>query len=266
MRAIIVDDEPAAADYLLLLCMQIPDVEVTAQFYNAFDALDYLNNHPVELALLDIEMPGMRGIDAISKMRAILPELAVVFVTGYDQYALPAFQADAVSYLLKPCDANELSHAVEKVRRLSRPTASGRILVHTFGSFDLFIDNTVYRFANSKAKELLALLIDRCGGVVSMEQVISLLWEERPYDETVKQLYRKAVIYLHSLCREKNLDFFVSNRGSCHILVDRLQCDYYRFLEGSHDARQTFDGEYLSEYSWAEQTLAKLCRLQASFE
>lgn len=259
MRAIIVDDESLCADYLEKLCMDIKDLFIVGKFCNALEAKDFLSVNQVDLAFLDIEMPGLNGIASAAELRILCPNLEVIFVTGYEQYALDAFRTDAVSYLLKPCDFEELAHAVEKAARLL-PPAKKRMEIRTFGCFAVFIDGEPYRFSNKKAKELLALLIDRQGAVVTMEQAVCLLWEDRPYDSTVKQLYRKAVIYLNQLSAQKQINFFVSNRGSCHILPSSIDCDYFDLLEGSPEARTKFCGEYLLDYSWGEDTLGRLER------
>lgn len=257
MRAIIVDDESYCADYLEGLCEDIQGLRIIGKFENAMEARDFLSNNRVELAFLDIEMPGLSGIQAVEALREVCPGLAIIFVTGYENYAMDAFKLDAVSYLLKPCDSSELAHAIEKAARLI-PLTSKRLQVRTFGHFAVYIDGEPFRFSNRKAKELMALLVNQQGGVVTMEQAVCTLWEDRPYDNTVKQLYRKAVIYLNQISSQKNLNFFVSNRGSCHIIPSAMLCDYFELLAGNPKAREYFNGEYMMDYSWGEETLAGL--------
>lgn len=264
VKAIIVDDELFSAEYLESVCMELRELEIEAVFNNAFDALAYLRSNRCDLIFMDIEMPGLNGLQAVEEIRKILPDIGIIFVTGYEQYALDAFRADAVSYLLKPCCAEEVGHAVEKARRLCPPPSQKRVRVQTFGLFSVFIDEAPFHFSNGKAKELLALLIDRRGASVSIEQAVGYLWEDRPYDDTVKQLYRKAVIYLNQIMREKSLDFFVSARGSCHIVPSKLDCDYYRLLDGDAQMLRLYNGEYLSDYSWAEDTNGQLNRFTQS--
>ena len=259
MKAVIVDDESYCADYLERLCADMRGLTIVGKFLNALDAKEFLTVHMVDLVFLDIEMPGINGIDAMKELRQICPMLGVVFVTGYEQYAMEAFRADAVSYLLKPCDAEELAHAVEKAVKLL-PPAKKRLEVRTFGHFAVFIDGEAFRFSNMKAKELLAFLIDQRGREVTMEQAVNLLWEERPYDNMVKQLYRKAVISLNQMSGQNNLNFFASNRGSCHIIPAAMTCDYYDFLAGESEAKDKYNGEYMVDYSWGEVTLCSIER------
>ncbi len=137
-----------------------------------------------------------------------------------------------------------------------------RVAVRTFGEFDIFIDGELIEFTNNKAKELFAVCIDNCGGEVAMKKVINLLWEGRDYDEKVKRLYRKAVVYLNTLFEEYGVETVFSNgRGHCHVNRHEFYCDYYEVLEGKNIKETLFNGKYMSNYSWAEETCGILCRL-----
>lgn len=261
MRAIIVDDEKFCIDYLEQLCEEAGDVEICGKFQDILQAVGYLAGHRAELAFLDIEMPGINGIQAADSLRQYNPNLNIIYITGYEQYALDAFKKDAVDYLLKPCSPKELRKALDKAKKLSAGVLKPRVQIQTFGHFAVYVDGIPCRFTNRKAKELLALMVDFRGAEVSIEQAVSVLWEDRPYDETVKQLYRKAIVYLRQFMKEYNLDFIDISRGRCHVIPSRIICDYYQFLEGDEQAVKSFGGEYMGEYSWAEMTLARLERL-----
>ena len=119
---------------------------------------------------------------------------------------------------------------------------------------------SLYLSSSPKAKELLALLIDRNGGTVTMAEAIDVLWETRKYDEAVKQLYRKALRYIKNLLAENELDFLVINRGSCSIIPEAITCDFYQLLENDPHAISQFDGEYMVDYSWGEMRVAWIMR------
>ncbi|MCM1049031.1 MAG: hypothetical protein NC433_11480 [Clostridiales bacterium] len=137
-----------------------------------------------------------------------------------------------------------------------------RLQVRTFGEFDIFIDGELIEFTNHKAKELFAICIDNCGGEVSMKTVIDILWEDRDYDEKVKRLYRKAVVYLNTLFDEHGLnEVFTNGRGRCHINRHKINCDYYEVLDGKNIKDTLFNGKYMSNYSWGEETCGTLCRM-----
>ena len=263
MKAIIVDDEIFCGEYLKDMLTDTALVEVAGSFQDIGKALFFMKDEAVDLVFLDIEMPQMNGIEAARRMREINPAVGIIFVTGYDQYAMEAFKEEAVSYLLKPCTKDELIRAVERARRLTKAPPA-RVTVKTFGHFAVFIDGKPCRFTNSKAKELLAIMIDWKGSGVTMEQAVDLLWENRPYDDAVKQLYRKAVSYLRQFMRENQADFIDIGRGQLNIIPSKINCDYYRLLDGDRAAREEYEaagGLYMSEYSWAENTLAGIERI-----
>jgi two-component system, LytTR family, response regulator len=114
IRAIVVDDEDLARQILREYLSQEEDVEIVAECNNGFDAVKAIAEWKPDLAFLDVQMPKLDGFEVLELVDA---DLAVVFVTAYDQYAMKAFEAAAVDYLLKPFDAGRLRAALEKARR-----------------------------------------------------------------------------------------------------------------------------------------------------
>jgi len=120
MRVVAADDEPLLLADLVRLLAALPDVDVVGEAKNGLEVLDLVErNHPDAL-FLDIRMPGLDGLGVVAELDpAHAP--AVVFVTSFDQYAVQAFEAEAVDYLLKPFDPARLAKAVDRVRsRLGR--------------------------------------------------------------------------------------------------------------------------------------------------
>ncbi len=116
LKAIIVDDEEFARSSLFFLLQQnCPDVEITGIARSVAEAREILTHHNVNLFFLDIAMPGGNGFELIAEAQK--QQAAVIFTTAYDQYALKAIKANALDYLLKPIDIDELKTAVEKVSR-----------------------------------------------------------------------------------------------------------------------------------------------------
>jgi two-component system, LytTR family, response regulator len=116
IRTIIVDDEPSAVNVLSLLLKKKckDDVEIIATSGSPQEGRELILKHAPDLVFLDIEMPGMTGIDLLRSFTN--PGFQVVFVTAYDAYAVEAFRLSAVDYLLKPVEADDVVKAVQKIK------------------------------------------------------------------------------------------------------------------------------------------------------
>jgi two-component system LytT family response regulator/two-component system response regulator LytT len=127
IKALVVDDEQLAREELCYLLGQAGGVTVVAQAANGVDALAAIEAHAPDLVFLDVQMPGLTGFEVarrILERQELAAEpgddaggVEIVFVTAFDQYAIEAFQVDAVDYLLKPVDPERLEQAVQRARR-----------------------------------------------------------------------------------------------------------------------------------------------------
>src|SRR5262245_62427332 len=118
IRVAIVDDEALAVSGLRDYLVALPDVEVVAECANGFEAVKVVSELQPDLLLLDVQMPKLDGFEVLDLVGR---DVAVIFVTAYDQYALKAFEVHAIDYLLKPFSAARLSEALDRAReRLSR--------------------------------------------------------------------------------------------------------------------------------------------------
>lgn len=119
MKAIIIDDERLARSELRKLLQDFPEIEVVDEASNADEGLQKIENHNPDLIFLDIQMPGKTGFDMLSELDHA-PQ--VIFTTAYDEYALKAFEVNALDYLLKPVEPRRLADAVEKLKRAGGAT------------------------------------------------------------------------------------------------------------------------------------------------
>lgn len=115
MKCIIVDDEPLAREGMELNISDVPFLELVGQFGNALTANDFLMTHPVDLMFLDIEMPGITGLEFL---RDIKVDPLVILTTAYPQYALEGFELDVVDYLVKPIRLQRFVKAVNKAKEI----------------------------------------------------------------------------------------------------------------------------------------------------
>jgi two-component system, LytTR family, response regulator LytT len=117
LRAVVVDDEQLAREEICYLLDEMGGVAVVAQAGNGPDAVEAVNEHEPDLVFLDVQMPGLTGFEVAKRLVAAGPQVAIVFVTAYDQHAIEAFEVNAVDYLLKPVDSGRLETAVQRVRQ-----------------------------------------------------------------------------------------------------------------------------------------------------
>lgn len=260
MRVMIVDDERIAIEELYDICVSHRLVDEAVTFDNPADALVFIaQNHDIDIAFLDIEMPIMTGLDLAKRINAINNQTKIIFVTGFKEYAYDAYQVNAIGYILKPYDDDSVFGEIEKAERLSPVVSKKEITVKTFGYFDIFVNQKPVYFSSSKAKEFIALLVDRQGGAVSTEQAVSALWPDREYDETVQSLFRKMLKSLRASLSDAGIsDIFVDVRNQRSIDTSKFSCDYYKFIENPRENVDSFHGEYMEGYAFAKPTAAKI--------
>ncbi|MGZ5285583.1 MAG: LytR/AlgR family response regulator transcription factor [Flavisolibacter sp.] len=126
MKAIIIDDERLARTELRKLLQDFPEIEIVDEASNADEGIQKIENHNPDLIFLDIQMPGKTGFDMLSELDHA-PH--VIFTTAYDEYALKAFEVNALDYLLKPVEPRRLADAVEKMKRSNGGAVSDRSML-----------------------------------------------------------------------------------------------------------------------------------------
>jgi len=123
MKAIIIDDERLARAELRKLLQEFPEIEIVDEASNAEEGVQKIESHNPDLVFLDIQMPGKTGFDMLSELDHA-PH--VIFTTAYDEYALKAFEVNALDYLLKPVEPRRLADAMEKLKRVNAASGAER--------------------------------------------------------------------------------------------------------------------------------------------
>ena len=136
MRCIIVDDEPLAREGMELNIAELSYLELVGQFSTAVDALNFLNNQSVDLMFLDIQMPGLSGLDFI---RSLKEKPMIILSTAYQQYALEGFELDVIDYLVKPIRLKRFIQAVSKAKELHELKQKAEQNTGTINEADLYI-------------------------------------------------------------------------------------------------------------------------------
>ena len=254
MTVICVDDEKLLLQHMVSMCRQIPEVQDVHGFSRGGEALAWLEKNTCDLALLDINMPDMDGIILAKMIRERRTNTDIVFVTGYGQYAMDAWSIHARGYILKPVSLDRLKEEIAYIQELRQFTGrqNAHIEVKTFGNFDVLVDGEPVHFQRAKAKELLALLVERQGESLSREEAYRILWEERPYDRPAQKTVDVIFRSLRATLEEYGIsEILVHEHGAIRLNPRLVSCDMYRFLLGDVAAINEYRGEYMSAYPWA---------------
>lgn len=258
MRVICVDDEQSVLDNFRIKTKDFTEIESLELFQSAGSAIKWVEQKPVDVAFLDMEMPQMNGIELAKKMKQIDRNIRIIFVTAYEQYALDAFRVDALGYLLKPYTREEIQNELEKAA-LMRSRPKKRVEIQTIPNFIVAVDGNTLHFDRSKPEELMALLVDRAEAGVTAGEAIACLWPGRPADENTQTLYRVTFHRLLEVLKESGIEYIIGSEGrKRYIITDQIECDLYRILNGNKEEIRKYSGEYMKEYSWAESRNAQL--------
>ena len=221
LKVLIVDDELPARERLKSLLVEIPDTEVVGEASNGEQSLTRAYELTPDVVLLDVRMPGMDGIEVAQHLNALAEPPAVIFTTAFDEYAVNAFEAHAVGYLLKPIRKEKLAAALERAGRLTRPqlqkiaaASSEKRRTHIAarrreGLRLIPIDAVQFFFAEQKYTT-----VRHVNGEDLIEDSLRSLEEE--FDVDFVRIHRNALVnvrYLERIERGDDGQYFVRLRG-----------------------------------------------------
>jgi two-component SAPR family response regulator len=280
MRIFVLDDEPIALRVSKKIVQEVmPDSQITG-FGNADQVFTYIDETGMkpDVVFSDIEMPGMSGLEFAVHLKKKCPNAVIIFVTAYSQYALEAFRLHVHGYILKPLTTDrvkeELEHALEEKKsgqpeqddlspesdlKQRQKNLQEQLKVECFGNFEVYWKNMPLMFGRRQTKELLAFLVDRRGTACTPEEIAQVLWQNQ---NDLEGLSAQVLILLKDLKRVLDTigreDIIISRGGKIAIRKDAIDCDYYRMLAGDMYAVNSYQGEYMAQYTWAEITDGKL--------
>lgn len=291
MRAVIIDDERPALEGLKFL-LQKSGVEVCGTFQNPLLAMEKSAELKPDVAFIDIEMPGMDGLEAAERLLMLLPELKIIFVTAYHQYAVEAFELAAIDYVLKPVHPQRLGRTLSRLRTEPAPRQAGLeeadardgkagvTKIRFLGRFECFTPEgkrLELHWRTAKAKELFVHLLHKRGVSVPKERLIDLLWPEMEEEKALTNLHT-TVYQVRRLLKDRVLPCTLSyvensyrlDAHNVEIDIDRWEAEVKEALQDprSDDARlqrlkrlaEAYDGDFLEQegYLWAEDERQRL--------
>ncbi|MCQ2432189.1 MAG: response regulator [Clostridia bacterium] len=261
MIIMVADDEMIQMEHLKEAVSEaVPDGEITG-FTDPLKALAWAKDNMPEIVFLDIQMPVMDGISLAKRLKSINPRVNLVFVTGYyKEYVFEAMPLHFSGYLQKPASAQKVRQELENLRfPLIREEPQHKLKVKCFGDFEIFYDDKPVSFSRVKSKEIFAYLVDRKGAKVNGNKICAVVYEDGENESSNKSNLRSCVAdikeTLHALGADEVL---VKGWDSYAIDPTRIDCDYFDWEKNEPYAIHAFHGEYMSQYSWAEETLGFL--------
>lgn len=254
MKILIVDDEAYLRDELkdsLERILSAKNEYSEADDYNS--AVKQLKENSFDIAFLDIHLKGKNGLEIAERAKRISPKTNLVMVTAYSEYALEAFKLFVSGYLLKPFSDNDLREVLDHLRT---PVDRGgaRLEIRCFGNFEVFVGGKPMIFKRSKEKELLAYLISLKGASASKNEICANIFEDSVTPDKADIHFRQVFASLKKDLKHHGLeDLIVHNNNAYAIDTALVRCDYYDYITGKTTGENVYRGEFMNQYSWAEQ-------------
>ena len=252
MNILIADDEEyARIEIEEVLERIIPDKKTKLFFAEDYDsAMSVIGDNRIDIAFLDIQMPGKNGLALAQNIKRASPETNIIMVTAYSQYALDALKLFVSGYLLKPVMENEMREVLQNLRNPIKDTKK-RLDVRCFGHFEIFYATESY--------ELLAYLICLKGASATRGDICSYVFDESNDIDKNYSYFRKIVSALKKDLNNYGLDeLLIQNVNSYSVDTSLLRCDYYDYLTGQAEEERSYKGEFMTQYEWAEEYIYSL--------
>ena len=254
MIAIAVDDEALMLRALTSAIEASDDIAEVSGFSDCEEALEFVKGRFVDIAFLDINMRGMGGLALAEKIVAARPDCKIVFCTGYEEYAIPAFKLHASGYLMKPISAEDVQVEIDNIKGVKQKEKP--LTVKCFGNFEVYAKDEKVIFKRLKSKELFAFLVDRNGAGMTAKQICAVLFPDDTDDTKNAAYLRQLVLDLKNTLKAVGAENVLCHETPCYrVDTNLIKCDYISYLE---NGKPEFRGEYMTQYSWAEETCAML--------
>jgi len=277
LKTILVDDEPLALQHLAEELERIGGWEIIGKYRNPKIALEHIDQDRPQVLFLDIEMPEMNGIILAERALEICPDVIIIFVTVFEEYAVKAFDLNAQDYILKPLHPDRLIQATSRVvQRLQRQknglaSSSECVKVHMFRSLQFERSGQAPitpRWKTWKAQELFALLLHYRGKPVRKQMLLDHLWPDIEWKKGITQLYT-AIYQIRKLLQEERINIGIANCDEGYRLdLNDIALDIEEWENRLNKAPNVsennlmfhkelagrYRGDYLMEYAyiWAE--------------
>lgn len=283
MNVILVDDEPLALQHLAEELSRLDWIRIVGQYRNPVLALEHMDRDCPQAVFLDIEMPGMNGIELAERIVQKFPQTMIVFATAYVEYAVKAFELSAHDYILKPIQVDRLlkttTRLLKRLQLQTVPVQAGApsVQIRMFRSLQLERlgqEPHAPRWRTLKGLELFSLLLQHRGNSVRKETLIEQLWADIEWKRGITLLYT-AIYQIRKMLQEEQFDIQIVNSEEGYRLdLNGITLDVEKWerqlleappiteatVELHQGISQVYVGDYLGEYPylWAEPEKTRL--------
>lgn len=288
MKVILIDDELLAIEFLERQLMKLPDIEIVGTYSDVKSGRAEILHKAVDVIFLDISMPEMSGIELAEDIVRSKPDVSIVFVTAFHDYAVQAFELEALDYVVKPVSVQRLAKTIERIQKRTnnqlvigeaaeKPALPSSIRIHLFRQ--LMIERPpgelkLLQWRTNKAQELFLYLLQYRGQPVRKSMLVEVLWPDYEIDRVYAQLYN-TVYHVRQTLRpftdyvklETVAEGYILQLQNVLVDVDEWKSlqtaltapsmeavkDYLRVIEA-------YTGDYLGEYDywWLESERERL--------
>lgn len=226
MKAILVDDEQMALDFLEHLLKELDGIEIVDKLTNPFFVKTSISKNNPEVVFLDINMPQVNGLELAEQILELDSSIHIVFVTAYDEFAIKAFEINALDYLLKPIQKDRLKKTIQRLEgdvlfhNEKSMLQQDRLRLNVCGSFSITKANgevDLISWRTSKVRELFHYLLHNRGKLVRKSLLIELLWGELDPEKAYAQLYT-AIYHVRKTLKQHPNNFQLENTTEGYIL------------------------------------------------
>lgn len=284
MKVILLDDDSIALDYLEHQLQQIPGIEIAGKFTDPALAKKKILKQPVDLIFMEIQLPDVDGLQLAEEIIENKPQIKIVFVTGFEAYAIKAFELNALDYLLKPVKLERLKKTLQRMDRsntgfdLDRLAEQNQSLqIRMLGHFQMILQGKLLpplRWRTARAQELFLYMLQCRGQFIRKSTLIELLWPEYEPNRAYSLLYT-VIYHIRKTLEEYEEYFSLSNSVDGYILnLNNVLLDVEEWENfilssvtltsktiGSYvEYMKLFKDDYLKEYDywWAESERQRL--------
>lgn len=272
IRIAAVDDEIHVLERFERMVLEVNELELCGLFETGEQLLTYLKEHSLDAVFLDIEMPGVNGLQLSEQILDLNENIDIVFVTAFNQYAVDAFELHALDYIMKPITEERLAKTVSRLLKTKRTVGGAeKPFIQCFGDFEMFLNGEALAWKNSKAKEIFAFLVHKNGVPVNWEKIADAVWPDYTSEKAQTNFHATTYLLRKKLAEAGISKILESGRGNYRVVIDQVNCDLYQLEEiiKSNQIKRKEDRSLLEQldlrgymegngYSWAQPKAAEL--------